>query len=153
MLFRSVAGNCSAILRWDLPECKKATFATGSNPTGVAFDGTALWVTNFGADTVSRINTTTGTRTDFPTGANPREVAFDGANIWVVNRNGISVTMINPATGATIGTLATGNIPNGLAFDGTSIWVANFGSDMVSRIDHEVLGSTLSQPRPRRRTS
>ena len=88
-----------------------------------------------------------------PTGANPREVAFDGANIWVVNRNGISVTKINPATGATIGTFATGNIPNGLAFDGTSIWIANFGSDIVSKIDHEVLESTLSQPRPRRRTS
>ena len=50
-----VAGNCSAILRWDLPECTKATFATGDAPFGVAFDGSNIWVTNTLSDTVTKM--------------------------------------------------------------------------------------------------
>jgi streptogramin lyase len=130
-----VAGNCSAILRWDLPECKKATFATGDFPRGVAFDGANLWVTNQTANTVSKINPATGTKVDFPTGLGPTGIAFDGTSIWVVNSGSDSVSKFNPLTGAATSFPTGGTAPVGIAYDGTYIWVTNVVTDNVSRLN------------------
>jgi DNA-binding beta-propeller fold protein YncE len=50
-----LTSSCSATLRWDLPACQTSTVNVGDGPRGVAFDGTNIWVTNSGLDTVSKI--------------------------------------------------------------------------------------------------
>jgi hypothetical protein len=49
-----LSSRCGATLRWDLAQCQAATYPTGDNPRGVAFDGTNIWITNQDSDTVSK---------------------------------------------------------------------------------------------------
>ncbi|MGB8859894.1 MAG: hypothetical protein WCC60_11595, partial [Ilumatobacteraceae bacterium] len=103
-------------MRWDLPQCKAATFPTGAHPFGAAFDGTNLWITNASSNTVSKVNPATGAKTDYTTGSGPRGVAFDGTNIWVANFGSGTVSKINP-NGVAPGTpinYTTGSSPLGV---------------------------------------
>jgi YVTN family beta-propeller protein len=71
----------------------------GTNPLGVAFDGTNIWVANSGSGNVSKINVSTGTVVATVTvGTNPSGVAFDGTNIWVANNGSANVSKINAQT-------------------------------------------------------
>lgn len=132
-----VSSRCSATLRWDLPACKAATISGFSDPKGVAFDGSSIWVANSSIDTVSKIDPVTGARSDYATGDGPVAVAFDGTNIWVANRNDNTVSKIAPA-GTAPGTpinYTTGVAPVSVAYDGANIWVANLLDNTVSKID------------------
>ena len=62
----------------------------------MAFDGTNIGVTNYGSDTVSKVNPATGSKVDYPTGDGPLAVMFDGTNIWVTNYFSDTVTKIVP---------------------------------------------------------
>jgi DNA-binding beta-propeller fold protein YncE len=56
------------------------------SPSGVAFDGTSVWVANYASATVSKLRATDGALLGtFPVGASPGFVAVDGANVWVTN--------------------------------------------------------------------
>jgi YVTN family beta-propeller protein len=71
----------------------------GTAPVGVAFDGTNIWVANYGGTTVSKINVSTNTVTaTVSVGASPIGVAFDGTNIWVANYSSNNVSKINAKT-------------------------------------------------------
>ena len=128
-----LSSSCGATLRWDLSRCRAATVTVGSTPVGVAFDGTYIWVTNNGSNSVSKINPATNTVTvpSVTVGTSPNAVAFDGTNIWVTNQNSDSVSKINPSTNA----VTVGTTPVGVAFDGTNIWVTNISSNSVSKIN------------------
>ena len=130
-----LSSRCGATLRWDLTACKSTTVTVGNSPDGVAFDGSNIWVTNFGPGNVSKINPVTNTVTATVTvGINPLGVAFDGGNIWVTNSGSDSVSKINPVTNTVTATIAVGTYPQRVAFDGSNIWVANEGSGNVSRL-------------------
>jgi YVTN family beta-propeller protein len=61
------------------------------------FDGTHIWVTNNGSNTVTELLASTGaTVATYTVGSNPVGIAFDGANIWVANSGSGSVTRIAP---------------------------------------------------------
>src|SRR5579864_3510288 len=67
-----------ALLHW-YPANLTTTFTVGSNPTGIAFDGAHIWVTNFGDNTVSEMQANDGTLLGtFSVGTNPYGLAFDG---------------------------------------------------------------------------
>ena len=71
------------------------TFSVASNPFGVAFDGTNIWVANSNSDKVTKLRASDGAVLGtFSVGSGPREVAFDGANIWVVNQGDNNVTKL-----------------------------------------------------------
>jgi len=133
-----------ALLKWYQDPGRAATFPTAdSNPFGLAFDGTSIWIANSGSDTVSKMNPATGamTQTALPSGSLPLEVAFDGTNIWVTDNGTGQVSKIVAATGVKVGDFNTSLIadvttsaPLGVAFDGTNIWVANNGKGTVSKI-------------------
>ena len=59
----------------------KVDYATGTYPSGVAFDGTNIWITNQSSNTVSKMDPANGSKVDYATGINPHGVAFDGTNI------------------------------------------------------------------------
>lgn len=117
-----------ALLQWG-----RKDFATGTEPTGVAYDGTYVWVTNATADTVSRIDRVTGARDDFATGSHPEGIAFDGTSIWVTNLYADTVSKIDRITGAR-SDFPVGDTPADIAFDGSNIWVTNRAADTVSRL-------------------
>ena len=76
-------GRSVPLLQWS----NWATGPVGNGPSGVAFDGTNIWVTNRFDGTVTRINAATAVVVGGPitVGDSPVGVAFDGTNIWVTN--------------------------------------------------------------------
>jgi uncharacterized protein (TIGR03437 family) len=105
-----------------------------SEPKGVVFDGTNIWVANFFTNNVTKLLASTGAILGtYSVGANnyPVGLAFDGSNIWVTNQGSNTVTKLLASTGAIVGIYPVGSEPEGIAFDGTNIWVANYGSVFV----------------------
>jgi DNA-binding beta-propeller fold protein YncE len=64
----------------------------GKFPWGIAFDGTNMWVTNYGDNTVTELSPTGATLGTFPVGNAPRGIAFDGTHMWVANMGDGTVT-------------------------------------------------------------
>ncbi len=149
----SVAGSCSsatvpiaqrlALLRW-YGANTAATFSVGGNPLGMVFDGSSMWVVNFGTNSVSKIRTSDGAVLGvFPVGKFPGYAAFDGANVWVTNIVDNTLSKLRARDGAHLGTFATGTDPWGIVFDGTSIWVGNILDSTITKFrpsDGAVLG-------------
>jgi DNA-binding beta-propeller fold protein YncE len=85
-----LAETRAALLQW-----YPTTYPVGSNPYGVAFDGSNIWVTNFGSNTVTKLLASGGALVGtYTVGSNPYGVAFDGTNIWVANDGDSTVTKI-----------------------------------------------------------
>src|SRR6266699_2137373 len=62
------------------------TFAVGSEPDAIAFDGANLWVVNSTGSSVIKLRASDGTSLGtFAVGSVHDAIAFDGANIWVAN--------------------------------------------------------------------
>ena len=71
-----------ALLRWYEASQNGASFAVGSAPFGVAFDGANIWVANSGGNNVTKLPASDGANLGtFAVGDSPQGVAFDGANI------------------------------------------------------------------------
>lgn len=123
-----------------LPAGTRTDYPVGKKPYGVAFDNltNSVWVTNYGSDTVSKININTGTRIDYPVVRGPMGVAFDNVtnSVWVTSAYSGGVSKININTGARI------DYPGGvwgIAFDNVtnSVWATNRNSNTVSKINIE----------------
>ncbi len=60
------------------------SFAAGTDPLNMAFDGAHIWVGNNNGNSVTKLRASDGANLGtFPLGTNPTGIAFDGANIWV----------------------------------------------------------------------
>jgi DNA-binding beta-propeller fold protein YncE len=91
------------------------SFTVGTDPTGIAFDGANIWVTNFADATVSKLRANDGALLGtFAVGSKPYNAAFDGANIWVTNQGDNNVTKLRASDGAVLGTFAVGSPPMAL---------------------------------------
>jgi YVTN family beta-propeller protein/autotransporter-associated beta strand protein len=104
-------------------------------------NGPFLYVPNAGDNSVSVIDTPTGTAASSPlaVGAGPQVAAVSGDEsvVYVTNETADNVSVINTATGAVTATIPVGNDPVGvvLAPNGTRAYVSNFGAGTVSVID------------------
>jgi YVTN family beta-propeller protein len=96
-----------------------------STPYGLAFDGTHMWVANYGNDTVTKIDASTGNVVgSFPAGGpGPYLMAYDGRHILVTHADGSTVSSIDPETGAVANTTTVNISPSGVAFDGVNVWI------------------------------
>jgi DNA-binding beta-propeller fold protein YncE len=82
-----------------------------ARPSAITTDGTDVWVTNSGNNSVTEINESTraivqtlsSSNYDFDT---PSAIASDGTNIWVANRGNNSVTELSQSTGALVQVLS-----------------------------------------------
>jgi hypothetical protein len=124
----------AALLQW-----YPATYGVGLSPEGVAFDGSNIWVANYGGNSVTKLLASTGAVVGtYAVGIGPVSVAFDGTNIWVANYgnhgNGNTVTKLLASTGTVVGTYPANNGPASVAFDGTNIWVANYVENGVTKL-------------------
>jgi YVTN family beta-propeller protein len=102
----------------------------------VASDGTAVWVANWGGNSVSRIDPASNTVVaTISVGTEPAGVAVGGGAVWVANSGSASVSRIDPATNAVTATVAVGQGPGRVAFGEGAVWVTNWDDGSVSRID------------------
>lgn len=107
-----------------------STVTTGfSLPRGFVYDGTNIWVTDYGNGTISKLDSSGNILLSVNVGCCPEFPAFDGTNIWVPNILG-TVSVVR-ATGALSGTVLATLTGNGLsnpyqaAFDGERILITN----------------------------
>ena len=101
-------------------------FAVGNAPSGLAFDGENIWVTNNLGGSVTKMRASDGVILGtFPVGIGPYSIVFDGEHMWVGNGTANTVTELRASNGAILGTFAVGTNPIALMFDGSNIWVAN----------------------------
>src|SRR5215472_1639850 len=89
------------------------------------------YITNFDANTVSVIDTTSNTvAATIPVGNNPYGVAVtpDGSTVYVANHDANTVAVIDTASNTVAATIPVGNNPYGVAVtpDGSTVYVANF---------------------------
>ena len=69
------------------------TFATGSGPSGISFDGANIWVSNSNDNTVVKLRPSDGAiLSTLPAANGPSAAAFDGARVWVTNSASHSVS-------------------------------------------------------------
>jgi len=144
--------NTASISRVDPDIGTANSITTGfSQPQGILFDGTNIWVTDIGDNFLKKIDITGNVLQKVPVGFAPQFPVFDGSNIWVPNINDNSVTVVRARDGMVLATL-TGNglsFPRQAAFDGQRILVTNFGGDSVSlwnATDLTPLGSVSTGP-------
>jgi YVTN family beta-propeller protein len=98
------------------------------------------YITNSGSNTVSVLNTATGTVTaTINVGSAPYGVAVsaDGSKTYVTNQFANSVSAIDNTTETVIATITVGTRPSGVAItpDGSKVYVTNQFSDTVSAIN------------------
>src|SRR5579862_9050065 len=132
-----------ALLKW-FPsyQTANATFPVGSGPTGVAFDGANIWVTNESDGTATVLLASNGQKTSTISGiGSPYGLAFDGAYMWVADYAG--AVDLYGASGQN-GAFGMGGNPLGLAFDGASMWVTCHTGNNV----YKLKGSTVLGPYP-----
>ena len=101
---------------------------------GAAYDGVHVWVTDFSAGKLLKLDANGAILQTVTVGSGPQVPVFDGANIWVPNDFSGSVSVVRAATGAVIATL-TGNGLSGsaaAAFDGERVLITNFIGNSVS---------------------
>ncbi len=112
------------------------------DPSALAFspNGKRLYVTNFGADTVSALSARTGKLTrSFKVGLEPDAIAISpsGHTGWVADFGAQALTPINLATGAAGEPVPVGSEPRALALtpNGAEVLCANFASGTVSIVN------------------
>lgn len=109
----------------------------GSSPHHVVVDGDTVWVTNNGANTVSRINaagTAPVVDLDIAVGNGPLHVALGAGSAWVTDGIDGTVHRLNATTGAVEAVITVGILPHALAFASGQVWVGSDGPDLW-RID------------------
>src|SRR5262249_23925105 len=107
-----------------------------SQPLGILFDGSNIWVTDSGDNKLKMLDASWNVLLSVGVGGGPLSPVFDGTNIWAPNRFSNSVSVAR-ATGTAAGTLLatlTGglNFPFVAAFDGERVLVTNTSGDSVS---------------------
>jgi YVTN family beta-propeller protein len=108
-------------------------------PQGIAVGlaGKALYVTYPSADSVRKLNATTGaTLAVTRTGAEPYAIAAAGPSLYVADTNDDTVSVISAGTGTVTRTIGVGRLPMSVAAtpNGKQVWVGNGLSGTVSVI-------------------
>lgn len=107
--------------------------------SGMAFDGTNMWVANGNDGTTTGTVVVIGPKFNIikriKVGYGPCSLAFDGTSMWVANNMEKSVQALN--LNGTVRTYSGGmfNGPSSIAFDGTNLWVQNGGDSSLTEID------------------
>jgi hypothetical protein len=123
------------------------TIAVGSQPQRMVFDGTGMWVTNYGSNTISRVDAVTGEIiSTYQTGANPNGMISDGTNMWITLTGSNTVEKFNISTGQKVGTFEMPNSyqPVNLAYDGQNVWIGIYNSNVVVKMrgsDGTIIGA------------
>ncbi len=109
-----------------------------SNPLGMTYDGSSLWVIDRLTDRIYRVNPVDGAVTDsLPTPRfDPTGLAWDGRLLWCVDGDERATYAINPATKKLERSIALDMArPSGVAWDGKSLWVADEGRRKLHQVD------------------
>ena len=112
--------------------------APGGFCTGMTFDGNALWVADYHADSLFLIDVREGktVRALASPGYWPAGLAWDGRYLWNADRKQAKIFKIDPDNGRVLRVLdAPGSSPAGMAWDGETLWVADDRANRIDKLD------------------
>ena len=113
-----------------------AMVPVGISPSAMVAGAGALWVVDYNAGAVSRIDPVAHAVVQtIQVGASPSGLAVGGRAVWVTNNSSGTVSRIDPAVNRVVQTVEVGNGPSGVAVAGGAVWVANRSDGTLSRID------------------
>jgi YVTN family beta-propeller protein len=112
------------------------TIPVTANSRAISSDGRHVWVANYNAKTITKINCSTMTVVGVPISVtySPRGISSDGTYVWVANYTNHNVTQINCSDNAVVRYIPVGRFPLGISSDGTNVWVANSSGNSVTQI-------------------
>ncbi len=124
-----------------------------SDGYGLAIDANDLWVTNFDAQTLLRLDPITGKqRAAIPTLPGPAQVLDTPGAIWIGNHHNGSVSRIDPKTDRIVQTItvgpAGGGGPLGLTPVAGGFWVGFGDTAAVVRVDTKLGKVVATVPLP-----
>jgi hypothetical protein len=129
------AANQTGVSRHNLETQFTNNFIAGFNgPYGILFDGASLWITDYSASQLRKLDSNGEVVQNVTVGFGPLLPVFDGSNIWVPNSSSNSVSVVRARDGMVLATL-TGNglsLPIQAAFDGQRVLVTNSSGPSVS---------------------
>ncbi len=100
------------------------TIVAGASLEGISYDGTYLWTTDIGNDTVIKINPTSGlVEKTIAVVTYPKQISFFNSIIWIA---GDGITRIDQTTEVVIDEITAHNIGECITNDGTSIWTSYY---------------------------
>ena len=108
-----------------------------TQPWGILYDGAHIWVTDYGAGTLLKLDPSGNILQTVTVGAGPQYPAFDGANIWVPNAKDNSITVVQASSGKVVATITADasnllDYPMAVSFDGERVLVANENGTSVT---------------------
>jgi len=124
-----------------------------TNPNGVVFDGTNVWLTDQAEDKLKKLDSNGVVLQNVSVGHVPGFPVFDGRNIWVPNQFDDSLTVVRASDGAVLKTFsgANGNqnglsTPTSAAFDGERVLVTNNlgGLSLFKATDLSIIGTVAT---------
>ena len=109
----------------------------GPCPTGLAWDGSHLWIADSYEDKIFEIEPKTGKvikSFDSP-GYNPEGLAWDGKALWHVDSGEKYMYKIDPETGTATAVLESNSLyPRDLAWDGEFLWMTDYRRDIILKV-------------------
>ena len=140
---KKLASIVCVLVLWAAPSWAKVgdvlkTLKTpGPCPTGLAFDGSHLWLADDLTDTIYKIDPATGAVVSSfaAPGPHPEGLAWDGRFLWHVDSGERMMYKLDPATGRALAVLESNSpSPRDLAWDGEYIWIADYRSDTLLKV-------------------
>ena len=120
------------------PPGNVTTVTTGfMEPVGILYDGANIWVTDFSAGKLLKLDSSGNILQTVTVGTAPQNPVFDSTNIWVPNQGDNSVSVVQASTGIVVATITQGprnklNGPTTASFDGERVLVTNIGNNTVT---------------------
>lgn len=143
-----VRQDAHMLTRLDRAGVKQADIGVGDQPRLLAFGPDAVWVSDFGAGTVVRVDPVDGHAvTSEPLCDGPQGMAVDGGVLWVACTTSGEVLAVDTTTLAVRGRVAVDGEPDALLVHEGRIWVAATEGPTLVEISPEpdapaVLGRT-----------
>ncbi len=112
--------------------------APHSFPTGMTFDGKNLWLADYKADMLFKLDISTGEiLSQIPSpGFWPMGLAWDGKYLWNVDSKQKKIFKVDSKTGAILNTIDTpSDNPDGLVWDGSTLWISDYKKKKIMKID------------------
>jgi hypothetical protein len=130
--------NLDILVKLDLGGAILQTVTLGSKPVYPVYDGTNIWVPDYGSSTVSVVRAATGVVLASLTGNGinaPIGAAFDGERILVTQSMGDNVSLWKAADLTPLGffSTGTGTIPHGVCSDGLNFWITLANTGQLAR--------------------
>jgi transglutaminase-like putative cysteine protease len=120
-------------------------------PTGLAWDGSRLWVADYDSAVLQAIDPATGkVVASLPApGYAPMGLAWDGERLWCLDADDKTAYALDVARKRTVRALPLDSpTPEGLGWDGTALWVADAGAGLMMRLDQQDGTTYRSFPSP-----